>query len=172
MIQLHHLGSGNLSSRQDFSLQNNDWLAYFYSHLPVGGVKGAVAQVSALLKTPEKQANKNTTSLVLSVQHSTTQFSFLFLTIMPKTIILIIIRSFFYLDGIEQTPHEQKNKNNLIIKASIPDSTRHLQVVLETSGLRRRGHGHGGVSTHRERIKEKKQREMVNYSVFLSFHYF
>lgn len=51
---------------------------------------------------------KNTTSLVLSVQHSTTRFSFLsvfFLKRNAKEFIFVIIRgALFHLNGIEQTP--------------------------------------------------------------------
>lgn len=58
-------------------LHSRSWRAdLFHSHPPVGGAAGSVAQVSALFQKKTNQKTKNTTSLGLSVQHSTTHFSF------------------------------------------------------------------------------------------------
>lgn len=117
-------------------LHSRSWMAdLFHSHLPVGGAAGSVARVSALFKI-KKQKNKkqNTTSLVLSVQHSTTRFSFchFFLTIMPKN------NNYYYYYKKSIFPSQRHWTNTTqteiktLIKASIPDRTRHLRVVLET----------------------------------------
>lgn len=137
--EMPHLGSGQM--KQSVIIVQNEELvksrciisslvtskiksgSLFYSPLPAGrGARAAFLSFGGVWALIQK---RNTTFLVLSVQHSTTRFSFFFFFWAffrsvffffsfkhnAKTIIIIIIdirRAFFHLNGIERTPHKLK----------------------------------------------------------------